>query len=91
MRTNKFLAINTIQMFNRYFVGLVFSFLLLSGLSCAQSDVKVIDYMDQTKSYSQQGAALYNKYLFQFTALGICDVYDMKKKQHIAQMNYESS
>ena len=47
--------------------------------------------MDQTKSYSQQGAALYNKYLFQFTALGICDVYDMKKKQHIAQMNYESS
>lgn len=91
MRTNKFLAINTIQMFNRYFVGLVFSFLLQSGLSCAQSDVKVIDYMDQTKSYSQQGAALYNKYLFQFTALGICDVYDMKKKQHIAQMNYESS
>ena len=56
-----------------------------------QSKVKVKDYIKQADSYSQQGAAAYGKYLFQFTAGTTCDIYDLEQRRHIGQMTYEGS
>ena len=56
-----------------------------------QADVKVEDFMQQVKSQSQQGAAIYGKHLFHFTSEGICNIYDLDKKTHVSQMTYEKS
>lgn len=44
------------------------------------SDIVIVDYMEQSKSFSQQGAAAFGDYLFQFTAEMICDIYDLKTR-----------
>lgn len=69
-------------------IGALFS---LSFCSNGQIKVKVKDYIKQTNTYSQQGAAAYGKYLFQFSAGTICDVYDLEQRRHIGQMTYDGS
>ena len=60
-------------------------------MSCAQPKVRTKDYVKQTSSYSQQGAAVYGKYLFQFTAGTVCDIYDLRRKRYVGQMSFEGS
>lgn len=67
---------------------LLFTF---SFCSNGQPKVKVKDYIKQANSYSQQGAAAYGKYLFQFTAGTTCDIYDLEQRRHIGQMTYDGS
>lgn len=63
----------------------------ISSCSSGKTRVKVKDYVKQAKTYSQQGAAAYGKYLFQFTAGTICDIYDLERRCHIGQMTYGGS
>ena len=55
------------------------------------SKVKIVTYMPQADTYSQQGAAVFGNYLFQFSAIGVCDIYDLQERNHVGQMKYESS
>lgn len=55
------------------------------------SDIVIVDYMEQSKSFSQQGAAAFGDYLFQFTAEMICDIYDLKNKKYIGKVVGDAS
>lgn len=40
---------------------------------------------------SQQGAAVYGKYLFLFCEKGVCDIYDLEKNAYLGKMTYKKS
>lgn len=67
---------------------LLFTFSLSSN---GQPKEKVKDFIKQADTFSQQGAAAYGKYLFQFSAGTTCDIYDLEQRRHIGQMTYEGS
>ena len=90
MRINKFLD------FEHLMKSLILrAFLLFSIVSphyvSAHTGVQVEDYFKRDDSGSQQGAAIYGKYLFLFSEKGICNIYDMEMKAYLGQMEYEKS
>lgn len=73
---------------------IIFLILFIIPFSCHSSEKtrgRVKDYIKQADTYSQQGAAAYGKFLFQFSAGKICDIYDLDQKRHIGQMTYDGS
>lgn len=91
MRISRYLGIEMNRVNRKTFLGLISLFLSFSCMSCAQPKVRTKDYVKQTSSYSQQGAAVYGKYLFQFTAGTVCDIYDLRRKRYVGQMSFEGS
>ncbi len=55
----------------------------------AQTFVQVENYIIREASNSQQGAAVYGKYLFLFSEKGICNVYNLESKEYLGIMEYE--
>lgn len=78
-------------MHNKLILIILIAFNIPILSSCKYQNIKLENYISQSDSYSQQGAAAYDKYLFQFTDLGVCDIYDLKKRKHIGQTKYEAS
>lgn len=75
----------------KIFLFLVVIIIPFSCLSREKKKGKVKDYITQAETYSQQGAAAYGEYLFQFSAGGKCDIYDLDQKCYIGQMTYDGS
>ena len=64
-------------------------FMVFSHNVSAQTVAQVENYIKREASSSQQGAAVYGKYLFLFSEKGICNIYDLESKAYLGMMEYE--
>lgn len=69
----------------------LFCFMVVPRFTSAQTSVKVENYITREASHSQQGAAVYGKYLFLFSEKGICNIYDLENKTYLGEMEYEKT
>ena len=69
--------------------AILLCFMIFPYYASAQTVARVENYIKREAPSSQQGAALYGKYLFLFSDKGICNIYDLENKAHLGQMEYE--
>lgn len=90
MRINKFLGFEFPMKGYTYQAFLMF-FMVFSHNVSAQTVAQVENYIKREVSSSQQGAAVYGKYLFLFSEKGICNIYDLDMKSYLGKMDYEKT